>query len=259
VWNPSYKPTWMRSPSPQLSLPIASAQSSPSLTMSMGKKRRSHSVSPTRLTSSSAPKKIKLQFPFPLQETPRQSAKSASHPLQGTPLLCKHSSTLCLYASELPPAQHKEGPSSKMTSMMSLPSYRWPTRSGILTEELKAKMMSLLDSCPSSTKFGGPVPPHQSFIACSCQRPSPPRIALFPSQLLPADQSSLLPLGEWFLNQMLPSDAVPVVTGGRVAPGLVWCSRYFQYRDTFRAQLSLCLLLHHDSLTHHHHSALNTT
>jgi hypothetical protein len=43
--------------------------------------------------------------------------------------------------------------------------------------------------------------------------------------------------------------------GTRVA----WCSLYFQFQDTFRAQLSLCLISRHDLLTCLLHSDLNVT
>jgi hypothetical protein len=48
---------------------------------------------------------------------------------------------------------------------------------------------------------------------------------------------------------MLPSDAAPVDSEGKEELGLAWYSLYFQYRDTFRAQLSLCLISRHDLLT----------
>jgi hypothetical protein len=58
---------------------------------------------------------------------------------------------------------------------------------------------------------------------------------------------------------MLPSDAAPVDSEGKEGLGLAWYSLYFQYRDTFRAQLSLCLISQHDLLTRLLHSDSNVT
>jgi hypothetical protein len=72
-----------------------------------------------------------------------------------------------------------------------------------------------------------------------------PHPATLPTSVLPL----LLEGDDWHPNRMLPSDAAPVDSEGKEELGLAWYSLYFQYRDTFRAQLSLCLISRHDLLT----------
>jgi hypothetical protein len=250
VWNSSYQPPW-RSPPPQLSLPRVSTPNSPSLITSMDKKCRSRSVSPTRLTSSLAPKKIKRQSPSPLQVTRLPSVTSESHHPRTTRLRYKPSSTQRSIASEKWRAPHREVPSLKTTSMTLSKCSHWLAHLETPDEAPPVKITPLPVSCRDSIKYGGPVPPHLSFVARGHQLPTASRKTPFLTlpHFLPQFSPLLLDGDNWHPNRMLPSDAAPVDSEGKEELGLAWYSLYFQYRDTFRVQLSLCLISRHDLLT----------
>jgi hypothetical protein len=261
VWNSTYQPPWRRSPPPQLSLPRASTPNSPSLTTSMGKKRQSRSASPTRLTSSSAHKRIKCQSPSPLQVTRLPSITSESRHLRATPLKYKPLSTRHSIASGTRRVLRPGAPSSKTTLTTSNKCSRWLAQLETPDEAPPAKMMPPPVLCPDSIKYGGPVPPHLSFVARGHQLPTTSRktTSLAPPRFLPQFSPLLLDGDNWHPNRMLPSDAAPVDSEGKEGLGLAWYSLYFQYRDTFRAQLSLCLISRHDLLTCLLHSDSNVT
>jgi hypothetical protein len=250
VWNSSYQPPWRRSPPPQLSLPRASTPNSPSLTTSMGKKHRSRSASPTRLTSSSALKKIKCQSPSLLQETRLPSVTSESRCLRTTLLKYKASSTQHSITSGTRRVLRPGAPSLKTTLTTSNKCSRWLAQLETPDEALPVKMTPLPVLCPDLIKYRGPVPPHLSFVARGHQLPITSRKTTFqvPPRFLPQFSPLLLDGDDWHPNRMLPSDAAPVDSKGKEGLGLAWYSLYFQYRDTFRAQLSLCLISRHDLL-----------
>jgi hypothetical protein len=231
--------------------PTASTQNSLSLTTSMDKKRRFCSASPTRPTSSSTPKRTKLQSQFHRQDSHLPSIKSESCPLRRTPLLCKKLSTLRLCALGTHQVSCAEAPSLKTMSMTLNTSFPSQTRLGVLTKALKARMMSPPASCPKSTSFGGPIPPHLSFVARSHQLPLAPCKTLSQSRPYPAVQSSHPLLNEelWHPNQMLPSNIAPAVNVDMEGQELAWCNLYLRFRESFCAQLSLCLISRHNLLT----------
>jgi hypothetical protein len=109
--------------------------------------------------------------------------------------------------------------------------------------------------CPNSVSFGSPVPPHLSFVARSHQLPSAPR--KMPSQSRPyhmvRSSHPLLNKEPWHPNQMLTNDVAPVVNMDTEEQELAWCSLYLQFRESFPAQLSLCLISCHDLLTRRLH------
>jgi hypothetical protein len=251
VWNSSYQPPWRRSPPSQLSPPRASTQNSPSLITSTGKRHRSRSASPTRLTLSLGHKKIKYQLPSPLQVTRLPSVTSESHHPRTTLLRYKPSSTQRSTASEKRRALRLEAPSLKTTSTTLSKCSHWLAHLETPEEVPPVKMTPLPVSCPDSIKYGGPVPPHLSFVARGHQLPTASRKTPFLTlpHFLPQFSPLLLGGDDWHPNRMLPSDAAPVDSKGKEELGLAWYSLYFQYRDTFRAQLSLCLISRHDLLT----------
>jgi hypothetical protein len=236
VWNSSYQPPWRRSPPPQLSLPRVSTPNSPSLTTSMGKKHRSRSASPMRPTSSSALKKIKCQSPSLLQETCLPSVTSESRCLRTTLLKYKASSTQHSTASGTRRVLRPEAPSLKMTLTTSNKCSHW-------LAQLETPDEALPVSCPDLIKYRGPVPPHLSFVAQGHQLPTTSRKTTFqvPPRFLPQFSPLLLDGDDWHPNRMLPSNAAPVDSEGKEGLRLAWYSLYFQYRDTFCTQLSLCV------------------
>jgi hypothetical protein len=187
VWDSSYQPPWRRSPPPQLSPPRASTQNSPSLITSTGKRHQSRSASPTRLTSSSAHKKIKYQSPFPLQGTHLLSDTSESHHLCTTPLKYKVSSMQHSTESRTRRVLRLEVPSLKMTSTISSKCSHWLAQLETPDEAPPVKMTPPPVSCPDLIKYGGPVPPHLSFVARGHQLPTTSRKTPFltPPHFLP--------------------------------------------------------------------------
>jgi hypothetical protein len=172
------------------------------------------------------------------------------------PLSTRHS-----IVSETRRVLRQEVPSLKTTSTISSKCSHWLAQLETPDEVPPVRTTPPPVSCPNSIKYGGPVPPHLSFVARGHQLPTISRKTPFrpPPHFLPQFSPLLLDGDNWHPNRMLPSDAAPADSEGKEELGLAWYSLYFQYRDTFRAQLSLCLISRHDLLTRLLHSDSNVT
>jgi hypothetical protein len=134
-------------------------------------------------------------------------------------------------------------------------SIRDPRRGTASEDDATASLMSRLNQVRRPRSPTPVIRRSRTPITYNIPQNTIPNPATLPTQFSPL----LLDGDDWHPNRMLPSDAAPVDSEGKEELGLAWYSLYFQYRDTFRAQLSLCLISRHDLLTRLLRSDSNVT
>ena len=150
---------------------------------------------------------------------------------------------------------------SKKTSQTSKRYCPSPLSSGTQTVDLRLWTPKPLVSWSDFVSYGAAIPNESSFAArCSRPRNKAPPIHKTPSQSRPylypktLRTHPLLDQFPWHPNQILPSNAVPVVGVDTDEQQEAWGCLYIKFRDSFCSQLSWCLAARLDLLTHRLHS-----